>query len=84
MTDTIEAMCKRVLELSEKATAGPWYSRDDTMTGVAHDLNLFLLFENSDTRDNDLIAEYRTLAPKIAEAYLELLNLIKKGNQCGK
>ena len=61
----------RIIELSEKATPGPWIAVGDDMVVTESRYLICEMswpsFETEPSPEFNLIAEYRTLAPRLAE-----------------
>lgn len=81
---TAEQAAKRVIELSQKATSGPWmvhHVPDSIYGSSVLNHNGGRLFESTSygkmRLDADFIAETRSLAPKLAEAFLIAMEHIK-------
>lgn len=79
-------MALRILELDKEATPGPWLKLK-TVGSCAdivapHDpiVQESLINSDSNVQDQDFIAESRSLAPQIATAYLEALELLAELN----
>lgn len=76
---TIEATCKRVLQLDAEATPGPWGVNAGPLIstslivfatdGIVHEQVTGDVFEGHDAK---LIATYRTAAPELAREYQRL------------
>lgn len=79
MTPTPEQNAKRVIELSEKATEGPWRSKlnHKPYRVVEIDRKEYYTTLELKPADADLIATYRTAAPELAKAYLQAIQAIQ-------
>lgn len=72
---------RRVMELSEKATKGPWKEEIEWTEEYHHYARVTGVFGTMNCDDGRLIAYYRNVTPKLAEALkiaMEVLDATRK------